>query len=83
MTYRLFYTDVMVSQSAYEAQKPHLSPYVYHQLDDAFGMAREINTRGGVAWEIENDDGPAFTRDQIAEQVLARRVELVDRPRVR
>lgn len=83
MVYRLFYTDVAVSKSAYQAQKNASMAYVYHELDDALGMARDINARGGVAWEIENDDGPSLARDEIETQLRARRTELANRPKVR
>ena len=83
MTCRLFYTDVAVSESAYKAQKSHLMAYHYPELDDALGMAREIGARGGVAWEIENDDGPTLDRDEIELQLHARRSELAGRPKIR
>ena len=83
MAYHLFYTDVRVSKSAYEAQKPRLTAYHYHELDDALGMAREIKARGGFVWEIENDDGPSLGSDEIEAQLLARPAELAGRPKVR
>jgi hypothetical protein len=83
MVYRLFCTDVRVSKPIYEAQKSWLMAYQYHELDDALGKAREIEARGGVAWEIENDDGPSMDRDKMQTQLRARRAELVGRPKVR
>jgi hypothetical protein len=82
MSCRLFYTDVPVSQSTYEAQKPHLITYQYQDRDDALGMAREIEARGGIAWEIENDDGSTMAREEIQTQLRTRRAELAVRPKV-
>jgi hypothetical protein len=82
MTCRLFYTDVPISLSAYMAQKPWLTTYKYDNLDDALGMAREIEARGGVAWEIELDDGPPMGREQIQKELRTRRAELADKPKV-
>jgi hypothetical protein len=79
MVHRLFTTDFQVSKAEYEAQKPRLMAYQYHELDDALGMAREIEARGGIAWEIENDDGQTMGRDEIQAQLRARRAELVGR----
>jgi hypothetical protein len=83
MVHRLFTTDFQVSKAEYEAQKPRLMAYQSHELDDALGMAREIEARGGIAWEIENDDGQTMGRDEIQAQLRARRAELVGRPKVR
>jgi len=81
MVHRLFSTDFQVSKAEYEAQKSRLMAYQYHELDDALGMAREIEARGGIAWEIENDDGQTMGRDEIQAQLRARRAELAGRPK--
>lgn len=83
MTYRLYFTDVEVSKVSYEAQKARLTTYVYHELDDALGMAREITERGGVSWEIESDDGTLIGRYAIARLLRDRAAELVGHPKVR
>jgi len=82
MTYRLFYTDSDVPKAMYEALKPTLMSYVYDELDDALGKARQIKLFGGVPWEIERADGPAINRYQIDKLLDDRAAELVNRPKV-
>lgn len=83
MSHRLFYTDRDVSEADYRASKPRLMHFVYDDRDDALGMAREVEARGGIAWEIESDDGAAIGRAEIARLLRDRAAELADRPKVR
>lgn len=83
MAYTLFYTDFKVTQAQYQANKAGLTTYLYQDKDDALGMARQINKRGGIAWEIESEGGPTMNREQIAEEVRRRGSELDGRPKVR
>lgn len=83
MKYKLFYTDLDMPEAQYRANKPFLFRYLYDELDDALGMAREINARGSVAWEIVSTEGTVIGRREIARIVQERAAELTDRPRVR
>ncbi len=83
MRHKLFFTDFEMPEYQYRANKPHLFRYLYDELDDALGMAREINARGSVAWEIVSSDGSVIDRREIARILLDRTAELADRPRVR
>lgn len=83
MTYTLFYTDLKVSKAQYrKAKASNLSPYRYEELDDALGMARHIEARGGVAWEIEVSDGTPIGQPEIARLLRERAAQLVGRPKV-
>jgi len=46
MTYRLFYTDVWLTEAQYRSTKPALIAIEYSEFDDALGMARDINASG-------------------------------------
>jgi CheY-like chemotaxis protein len=81
MTYRLFYTDVRVTEVQYRAAKPILIAIEYSEFDDALGMARDINASGRFAWEIEGDVG-VIGAGEIARQVRERAAELKGHPKV-
>jgi len=76
MAYRLFYTDIDASKESYQADKPHLIPYIYAELDDALAKAREIANSGRVPWEIEGDDGTVIRRYDIPRLVRERAADL-------
>lgn len=82
MKYSLFYTDRPISERDYLANKSQYIRYVYNELDDAFGMAREIAKRGGVPWEIEGDDGTKLGREEISKTLRVRSRELAGRPKI-
>ena len=82
MIYSLYYTDRPISERDYIANKSHYIQYRYQQLDDALGMAREIMKRGGIAWEIESDDGKRLGREEIETRLRVRASELAGRPKV-
>jgi hypothetical protein len=63
--HRLFYADIVVYESDYRACKARLMPIAYVDRDDAPTMARYVNARCGVAWEIETDGGATVRRWQI------------------
>ena len=82
MPHRLFYTDYDVPETEYRASKARLTAFLYNELDDALGKARQIEGYGGVAWEIESENGPVLGRREIAHLLRVRASELVGRPRV-
>jgi hypothetical protein len=81
--HRLFYTDIAVYEDEYRACKARLMPIAYADRDDALAMARDVNARGGVAWEIETDGGGTIGRWQIVRLIKHRGAGLVGRPKVR
>jgi hypothetical protein len=80
---QLFYTDYDVGEPNYRAHKPSLMPIAYHDRDDALATARDINARGGVAWEIETDGGATIGRCEIPRLIRDRAAQLIGLPRVR
>ena len=84
MPYTLFYSDLRITEDRYRATKrtPACVPYRYDEFDDALAMARDINARGGIAWEIEGDIG-TIGPGEIARQIRDRATELKARPKVR
>ena len=82
MNYKLFYTDYPVSEAIYRANKAQYMTFNYSELDDALGMARKINKRGGVAWEIEGDDGTHLQHDEIEKTIRVRSLAFANRPKV-
>ena len=60
----------------------NLIPIKYHDLDDALGAARNLNSRGGSALLIKGDDGTHLTKYEIVEVVRERGTELNGRPKV-
>ncbi len=83
MQHIIYFTDMPISEAEYLARKAHLTPVSYHELDDALGMARIINARGGVPWEIVSSDGKKIDRAEISRLVKVRAAELRGRPKVR
>jgi len=83
MQYILYYSDRPIAESAYRASKASFPTAAYQELDDALGMSRVINARGGVAWEIVGSDGKKVDRDEISHLVETRAKELRGRPRAR
>jgi hypothetical protein len=81
--HRLFYTDVVVYEDDYRASKARLMPVPFANRDDALAMARDINARGGIAWEIETDGGATIGRWQIVWLLEDRAAGRVGRPKVR
>lgn len=83
MTYKLFFTDFEMSEDQYRVNKPYLLSYMYNERDDALGKACEVNSRGGVAWEIVSSDGTVMDRREIAQIIRDRAADLAYRPKVR
>jgi len=83
MQYILYYSDRPISEPAFRASKPSLPTVAYQELDDALGMSRVINARGGIAWEIVGSDGKKVDRAEISHLVATRAAELRGRPRAR
>lgn len=83
MRYKLFCTDFEMPEDQYRANKPHLLSYMYNERDDALSKASEVNSRGGVAWEIVSSDGTVIDRREIAKILRDRTADLADRPKVR
>lgn len=79
MEHRLFYTDSEVSESEYKAEKSLLIPFVYADLDDALGRAKQIAKVGGVPWEIDSGSR-TLGRAEIAHLIRTRNLD--GRPRL-
>jgi hypothetical protein len=82
MAHKLYFTHYAISVAEYRANKPRLSPYVCNDRDAALRRARQITEAGGVAWEIESDDGTVLDRSGIADILRRRRGELAGPPKV-
>ncbi|HTZ79741.1 MAG TPA: hypothetical protein VMC10_17650 [Stellaceae bacterium] len=83
MKYILFYSDRQIAESEFRASKASFPTVSYPELDDALGMSRLVNARGGIAWEIVGSDGKKIERAEISHLVETRAKELRGRPRAR
>jgi len=81
MAYKIYWTDTVVPESEFLANKGRLIERVYAELDDALAFARDVNESGGIAWIIE-DNSSRLSRREIEEKLQKRVRQLVGRPKV-
>ena len=81
MSYKIYWTDTIVPEAEFLANKSTVVEKAYSKLDDALAFARDVNESGGIAWVIESNDG-RLSRREIEEAIKKRARRLVGRPKV-
>jgi hypothetical protein len=81
MSYKIYWTDRIVPEAEFLANKSTLIEKMYSELDDALAFARDVNRGGGIAWVIEGNSG-RLSRREIEEAITKRSRQLVGRPKV-
>jgi hypothetical protein len=81
MSYKIYWTDTIIPEAEFLANKSTLIEKVYPELDDALAFARDVDESGGIAWVIEGNSG-RLSRREIEEAIKRRSRHLVGRPKV-
>lgn len=80
MSYKTYWTDTIVPEADFLANKNTLMEKAYAELDDALAFARDVNDSGGIAWAIEGR-GSRLSRREIEDTIKVRARQLVGRPK--
>jgi hypothetical protein len=80
MSYKIYWTDTIVPEADFLANKNTLMEKTYAEFDDALAFARDVNDSGGIAWAIEGRSG-RLSRREIEDTIRVRARQLVGRPK--